>query len=230
MYRFFSVAVTALVSLPMSPAPRGYSPPNVVEILVAHIYGALPHVPGTVVALTSNVRRGLSLPPFYGWGSQGTVGWCTLAKVISPACGVCDGSILVPFTASRSHLRSVGGLLRGYYSRRLCRDSPSPWTSAWSLRWRPSRPSCPACPSPAWTSPSAGSPHAQLAWPWSPCASCTLHSALCRAASSGSRCRSCSSSASRLWFSSNRAEQRQAHGQASTSLPETFSLSPACTH
>ena len=124
MYRFFSVAVTALVSPPMSPAPRGYSPPNVMEILVAHIYGAFPYVPGTVVALTSTVRRGLSLPPFYGWGSQGTVGWCTLARVISPACGVCDGSILVPFTASRSHLRPVGGLLRGYYSRRLCRDPP----------------------------------------------------------------------------------------------------------
>ena len=72
MYRFFSVAVTALVSLPTSPAPQGYCPPNVVEILVAHIYGAFPHVPGTVVALTSNVRRGLSLLPFYGWGSQGT--------------------------------------------------------------------------------------------------------------------------------------------------------------
>ena len=41
MYRFFSVAVTALVSPPTSLAPQGYSPPNVMEILVAHIYGAL---------------------------------------------------------------------------------------------------------------------------------------------------------------------------------------------
>lgn len=122
MYRFFSVAVTALVSPPTSLAPQGYSPPNVMEILVAHIYGAFPYVPGTVVALTSTVRR--AVPLFYGWGSRGTLGWCTLVKVISPACGVCDGSILVPFTASRSRLRPVRGLLGGYYSRRLCRGPP----------------------------------------------------------------------------------------------------------
>lgn len=47
-------------------APQGYSLPNVMEILVAHIYGDFPYVPGTVVALTSTVRR--AIPLFYGWG------------------------------------------------------------------------------------------------------------------------------------------------------------------
>lgn len=48
----------------MSLAPQGYSLPNVMEILVAHIYGDFPYVPGTVVALTSTVRR--AVPLFYG--------------------------------------------------------------------------------------------------------------------------------------------------------------------
>ena len=117
MHRSFSVVVTALVS-PMSAAPRGYGPPNGLVILVAHICGAFPYVPGTVVALTSIVMGIIFMPVL--WMGKPRHGW-VLAKVISPACGVCDGSVSVPFTAPRLSLRPVRGL-GGYYLKRLCGD------------------------------------------------------------------------------------------------------------